>query len=66
MKQSDLNRAVARRTGESVSLVRQRGFTILAPFPPVLCAEPAGDACCSCDAGDGPAVQAGDLPARNE
>jgi hypothetical protein len=29
MKQSDLNRAVARLTGESVRLVRQRGFTLV-------------------------------------
>ena len=29
MKQADLNRAVARVTGESVRLVRQRGFTFV-------------------------------------
>jgi len=29
MTQSDLNRAVARLTGESVRLVRQRGFTLV-------------------------------------
>jgi hypothetical protein len=29
MNQSDLNRAVARLTGESVRFVRQRGFTLV-------------------------------------
>jgi hypothetical protein len=31
MKQSDLNRAVPRATGETVKLVRQRGFLLVIP-----------------------------------
>ena len=31
MRQSDLDRAVARATGESVNLIQARGFSLLAP-----------------------------------
>jgi len=41
MKQSDLNRAVARLTGESVRLVRQRGFLLINVIPPEQHREPA-------------------------
>ena len=33
MNQSQLNRAVARATGESLSTIRRRGFTLLTPIP---------------------------------
>ena len=33
MNQSELNRAVAGATGESLSTIQQRGFTLLTPIP---------------------------------
>jgi hypothetical protein len=33
MKQADLNRAVAEATGETVSTIAERGFTLLTPTP---------------------------------
>ena len=44
MRQSDLDRAVARRTGESVNYIRQRGFTILPCPARSVCPELTGDA----------------------
>jgi hypothetical protein len=35
MTQSDLNRAVARRTGESKRCIRRMGFTLLIPAAPL-------------------------------
>jgi hypothetical protein len=35
MTQSDLNRAVARRTGESSRRIRRIGFTLLIPAAPL-------------------------------
>jgi hypothetical protein len=35
MTQSDLNRAVAQRTGESSRRIRRMGFTLLAPAAPI-------------------------------
>jgi hypothetical protein len=35
MTQSDLNRAVARRTGESNRCIRRMGFTLLIPAAPI-------------------------------
>ena len=35
MKQNDLNRAVARATGETVSVIKRVGFMIMDPSKPV-------------------------------
>jgi hypothetical protein len=35
MTQSDLNRAVVRRTGESSRRIRRMGFTLLVPAAPI-------------------------------
>ena len=35
MTQSDLNRAVARQTGESKRCIRRMGFTLLVPAAPI-------------------------------
>ena len=53
MRQSDLDRAVARRTGESVNYIRQCGFTVLPRPARAVCPELAGDAGGS-NGGDGP------------
>jgi hypothetical protein len=41
MTQSDLNRAVARQTGESKRCIRRMGFTLLIPAAPLRPRSPA-------------------------